>query len=526
MIRKIILVILIGFIMALSINTALAADNTTMDTTLKSSNADADTGLKTFTDLSNEIKNAKPDSQVYLKGTYKYDKKTDALLKNGVWITKDITIVGQKGCTIDGSSLARCFNIKKDCNVKLENVKIKNGYTTENGAGVKLYSNSKLIIKNCAFENNIAKNSNGGAIEAKKSCTIKIYSSSFKNNKATSTTKSLGDDKRGMGSVIKTSVGTTLVIKDSKFSSNEAFLSMILVVSESGKLKKTSTINIDKCTFTKNKSQHNGVVYSDEYGKCTIKNSRFSHNHSPKGAGTIVVESSKYALIKNCEFYKNKGCNGAGVNVKIYKHNDNSNVRIIGCKFSHNTASMYGGAVCSVGGKVIIKKSEFKHNRASIFGGAVYARLGKLDVSSSKFKYNKACYAGALCLACKKSTVKHSSITNNKAYYLYSSVYNIKHNKLIKCHVKANKNLKYSKIHLHKSGKYIKVKVTNYKDEPVKKRVKLVFTGSKKITTKWYKTSKKKSIKIKIPKSLKGECKVTMKVKNAKYFKKTIDIKA
>ena len=238
------------------------------------------------------------------------------------------------------------------------------------------------------------------------------------------------------------------------------------------------------------------------------------------------MESSKYALIKNCEFHKNNGCNGAGVNVKIYKHNDNSNVRIIGCKFSHNTASMYGGAVCSVGGKVIIKKSEFKHNKASIFGGAVYARLGKLDISSSKFKYNKACYAGALCLACKKSTVKHSSIANNKAYYLYSSVYNIKHNKLIKCHVKANKNLKYSKIHLHKSGKYIKVKVTNYKDEPVKKRVKLVFTGSKKITTKWYKTSKKKSIKIKIPKSLKGECKVTMKVKNAKYFKKTIDIKA
>ena len=461
---------------------------------------------------------------MYLTGTYKYNKKTDSSLKEGVVINKDLTITGKNSCTIDGAGLARCLKIKDGCTVTLKNIKIKNGYTTSNGAGIKIYSGAKVTIKSCVFDGNVAKNSNGGAISSQKLATIKIYSSTFKNNKATSSSKSLGSDKCGMGSVIKTSIGTTLKIYDSTFKSNDAFLAMILVVTTNNLGKKTSSLYVKNCVFSKNRSNHNGVIYSDEYSKCTIKNSIFKYNYSPDGAGTVVIESSPSCVIKNCQFYKNKGCNGAAINVKIFTSKDSSNVKISNCKFTKNTASMYGGAICSVGGQISVDKCQFTSNTASIFGGALYARLGTLYVTSSKFNSNKAKYAGAICSACKKGSIKSSSMTKNKAYYLYGAYYNIANNTVKNCHVKSNKVLKYSKIYLYKSGKYIMVKVTDNKDKAVEKSVKLTFKGSKTVNTKWYKSSDKKYKKIKIPKSVKGAFKVSMKVKKAKYFTKTIDI--
>ena len=96
---------------------------------------------------------------------------------------------------------------------------------------------------------------------------------------------------------------------------------------------------------------------------------------------------------------------------------------------------MYGGAVCSVGGKVVVKKSKFKSNTVGRFGCAVYARLGTLYASSSEFIKNKADYAGGLCLVCHKSTVKYSKLTGNKAYTMYNTYYKIKNNELVKCTV-------------------------------------------------------------------------------------------
>lgn len=526
MFKKILFILTITLFALLSISCIWAESNVTDEISLQTSASSDKNNLNTFSDLQNEIKTAEDDSKLYLSGTYKYDKNSDKTLKNGIVINKDLTIIGKNGCTIDGSGLARCLRIKESCTVTLKNIVIKNGYTTTNGGGIKINSNSKVIIEKCKFYNNVAHNSNGGAIESKKSCTIKISSSYFYSNKATHSGKLPWDsNKNGMGGAIKTSVGSTLKIYDSTFKSNKAYLTTILVVSLSDSTRKTSSLYVKNCYFSKNKSQHNGVIYSDEYGKAKIEKSTFKKNYSPKGAGMIVLESSKTGIVKNCKFYKNKGCNGAAINVKIYKSKDSSKVTISNCKFSKNSASMYGGAICSVGGKVTVKSCKFSSNTASIFGGAIYARLGTLHISSSKFYKNKAKYAGAICLACKKGSVKHSSITKNIVYYLYSGIYNIEHNKVSKCHIKSNVNLKYSKTYLYKSGKYIKVKVTDNKDKSIKKHVKLTFKGNKKIKTKWHKTSDKKYIKIKIPKSVKGTYKVTMKVKKAKYFRKTINIK-
>ena len=427
------------FLILLSITAVSAQDNTTADTVSQDIASDSNT----FTDLQNQIKNTTEKGELHISGEYRFDEKTDLKLEGGVVVKKDLKIIGDKSCTINGNGLARCLHINEGLTVTLENLKIINGFTQKNGGGLKIEANSKVTIRNCVFTANVADNCNGGAIQIKESSTVKIYSSAFKANKATRTSKqSWEDDKRGMGGAIKTDIGVTLKIYDSTFKSNTAYLSTILLLSHKGSTTKTSTLYVKNSTFTKNRSNHNGVIYVDEYGKSTIKDSRFTKNTSPDGAGTIVLESTGYSLIKNCVFEKNKGCNGAAVNVKIYKSKDTSKVKIVKCRFYKNTARMYGGAICSVGGKLTIEKCQFESNTAGIFGGAVYARLGSLDVSSSKFTKNKANYAGALCLACKKSTVRDSSITKNTAYYLYSAIYKIKHNKVIKSHVKSNKCLK------------------------------------------------------------------------------------
>lgn len=516
---------MVSIFLFLSVSCISANGNATDIVPVEASNSFVEIDSKSFSALQKEIKDAKPNSKLYLKHSYKYNRNYDSSLKNGVKIDKDLTIIGKSGCTIDGAGLARCLRVMDGCSVSLQNLKIKNGFSTSGGAGIKAYSHSKLDIRNCEFSNNVAKNSNGGAIDAKEYCTIKIFSSTFKNNKATRTSKLPWEkDKKGMGGAIKTSLGTKLEIRNSKFTSNSAYLSIILVVSFTNSIKKTSSLKVDNCVFTKNKSQHNGVIYLDEYGKCTIVNSAFSKNKSIKGAGIIVVESSKYAMIKNCVFYRNTGLNGAAINIKIYSKRDSMNVKIYNCKFNKNYASMYGGAICSVGGTFTVKNCQFTSNKAKIFGGGIYSRLGKASIFSSKFSKNIAEYAGALCMACKKSTVKRCSITNNRAYYLYGGVYNIEHNKLSKCHIKSNKNLNYTKISLYKSKNHIKVKIYDNKDKPIKKQVKLTFKGTKKIKTKWYKTSTKKFKKIKIPKSVKGAYKVSIKIKKARYFSKTIDI--
>lgn len=520
--KRIAFLILMASVILLTVAGASAEENITADVPSQEPISEADITPHTFSDLQNKINNAEPDSKLYLSGKYKYNKDTDSELKNGVVIKKDLTIIGEDSCTIDGAHLARCLRIKEGCTVVLKNVKIKNGYTKTNGAGVKIGENCKVTFENCVFSGNIAKKSNGGAIESKKSCSIKIHSCTFKNNKATHSDKS--SSKTGMGGAIRTSIDTKLRIYDSTFNSNRAYLTTILVVSLTGHTRKTSSLYISNCIFTKNKSDHNGVIYSDEYGKCTLKNSVFTKNKSPKGAGTVVIESSRGSLVKDCKFYKNKGLNGAGINVKVYKKKDSSKVSIVNCKFSKNTAGMYGGAICSVGGNLNIKNSKFYANKASRFGGAVYARLGTLYASSSHFWKNKAHYAGALCLACKKSNVKSSSITHNTAYYLYGGSYIVKHNKLTKCHSKSNVVLKYSKVYAYKSGKHVYVKITDNKDKPIKKKVKLVFKGSKNIKTKWHKTSKNKYKKIRIPKRVRGACTVSVKVKHARYFTKTLNI--
>ena len=63
----------------------------------------------TFTDLNTTI-NGNNNSTIYLSNNYKYNNASDGKFKNGIPISRNLTIYGN-GVTLDGSNMARIFKM-------------------------------------------------------------------------------------------------------------------------------------------------------------------------------------------------------------------------------------------------------------------------------------------------------------------------------------------------------------------------------------------------------------------------------
>lgn len=394
------------------------ADDLNNASDIDTSIVDADNDVKTFTDLANEIENTKKNSVLVLHGKYKYDPEKDSKYKKGIVISKNIKIKGKDNCIIDGAGKARCLKINSKCKVTLKGITFKNGYVDEaEGGAIYAGAKSNLKIKDCTFKYNEAHKSNGGAISIAKKATLKIYNSKFYHNKAIrASDNSWPKDKRGMGGAIKVQIGSKLTLKNSVFKYNEAFLSIILVLSHSdGVGTKTSTVYVKDCLFKKNTANYNGAFYLDEYGKGKFLNTKFKNNVAQSKGGALVLDASKYVLIKKCSFSRNSGIFGAAID--LFKYGKSvSHVNIESCTFTKNKAKVAGGAIFSDNGKLNIMKSKFNKNSAGTSGGAVEIRKGTLTLKFDKFIKNSAKCGGALLIKDKKSIYVYASIfSKNKA---------------------------------------------------------------------------------------------------------------
>ena len=142
--------------------------------------------FSTYTNLNDKIYNADSGSTIDLTENYAYDDNHDSELKEGIQISKNLTIVGKSNSYIDGSGSARGFYIGSNCNVVLENITIKNCYSQRidpnyngNGGGIFLDENSTLTLRNCLLIGNKVANEwdYGGAIYAAKGAQIEISDS-------------------------------------------------------------------------------------------------------------------------------------------------------------------------------------------------------------------------------------------------------------------------------------------------------------------------------------------------------------
>ena len=375
-----------------------------------------------FTDLQNTIDSCENNSEITLNSSYKYDSNES--LNEGVVISKNIKINGNNHI-IDGSNLARCLNITNNTHVILENIIFINGFSnSSDGGAIHTDRNVNLTVKNCTFKNNLIYNHNGGAISTNESSNVEIIGCVFENNTSIRVSNlAWADFKRGMGSALYHTINSTLALTDSIFKSNNAYLSIILLVSFDDVNYALSKLYIKNCLFENNTSFRCGVVYIDEFGEGEIIDSTFIKNHSQVSTGTLILDTCPYALVKNCFFKDNYGKDGGAICVEIYKKTMTSNARIVDCRFINNFASENGGAISSVGGVVDIQNCLFEDNQANERGGAVYSRLGSLKLSNSIFNDNNAEYGGSLYLKSNDTIVTGCNFLNSKAYMKGAAVY-------------------------------------------------------------------------------------------------------
>lgn len=363
----------------------------------------------TFTDLDNDIKNAK-DGVVTLTKDYKYDSGKDGKFKSGVQIY-DIVINGNNH-TLDGSGFARIFS-QYSGSVTLNNIKFINGYVPDKThGGAYLLSSGNLVVNNCQFENNYA-GQHGGAIgvaSITRTNPVEIYDSRFINNSAKFNggslylnnvsavncyfegnrilTRAATDftliEQKGLGGAIFAADSN---IRKSLFKNNYVLNSGHYQIEEGGgAIASIRNLTVDDCTFDNNFALKGGAIFGiaqfssdlNPRNRIHVYNSRFVNNDADSGG---AICSNFNTTVDRSVFNNNSasGYGGGAINTG-FKSNDNV---FTNSNFTNNLAYNYGGAISSSHSKV--RNCLFENNEAN-HGGAIFSL--SFSVSNSKFKNN------------------------------------------------------------------------------------------------------------------------------------------
>lgn len=468
---------------------------------------------KTFTDLNEEIASSSSNA-IELKDNFTFSNSTDSQFSEGVAITRDVTITGAHNTYIDGNNQTRSFIIESNCHVTLENLTFKNGFSNESGGAIFLKANSSIIIRNCIFENNWVYNSNGGAIDSQYGTITEIYDSLFFNNTSIRESDLEWEEfKRGMGSAICTHLNSTLKLENTHFEKNNAYLSTILVISYDAVSYELSTLTIRNCSFENNTSRRSGIIYLDEYGKGEIHDSIFRCNNITETSGTVILESSIYALVKNCLFEANTAIRGGAINLKLFNETG-SNVTVVNCTFTGNFANVTGGAIYSNHGNLTVINSTFNDNEALLNGGGIYTNEGILNVYNCSFKSNNASYGGAISTSALSVAVADSSFIDNDATVKGGAIYSKTEN-VTSYNLTFENNTSPKGKDIYGAFKaYITILRNYFNDVELEirldclwnlspsQKVKLKLSGAKSYTTGWIETDLNGFTDLKIPSNL------------------------
>ena len=277
----------------------------------------------TFTDL-NKIINDNTNSTIYLSDNYKYIDYLDSSYKDGINISRNLTIYGN-GITIDGNKTARIFKVDENVTAEFHNINFINGEADQGGAIL------RGDAYNCTFKGNHA--IYGGAIRYGNA-----YNCTF--------TKNIGGYDGG-GILEGDAYNCT-------FTKNTAYWG--------GAIKKGNAYN---CTFTENDADYDGgAMWGGSAFSC-----KFHKNQIYEGAGGATYETNayyctftenqspvlggamQYGSAFSCNFHKNKVLIDDGGAGGAISQGDAYN-----CTFQDNEApdgdAMYYGraALCSFNG--------------------------------------------------------------------------------------------------------------------------------------------------------------------------------
>ena len=338
---------------------------------------------KTFTDLNNDI-NGNDDAEIYLNHNYTFDPDFDANFRQGIEISREVTIWGN-GHTIDAKSSAAIFSVTKS-NVIFHDIVFTNGKSNIYGGAI----DGKGTAVNCTFINNTA--DYGGAVSIDHCVNCSFYENTARYSGGAGTSANyencifIANSATDYGGAVYIGgnirhysvVNCTFVENHANMGGaiNQIFDDVADAVNctfirnsavwQAGAVYNGVSIN---CNFTENFADYGGAIY---YGRA--KNSTFTRNHAGLGG------ASYQSTCANCSFIENYAdCGGA-----IYDGWVTQN-----CRFINNYAD-YGGAMYGTGRTV--ESSDFIYNFAKN-GGATY----QMNANDCYFAFNEATeYGGAM----------------------------------------------------------------------------------------------------------------------------------
>ena len=304
----------------------------------------------TFTEL-NTIINGNTNSTIYLSGNFKFDSSLDNDFKNGIPISRNLTIYGN-GATIDGNNIARIFNVTDpNLNVNFYDINFINGNTLDEGGAI--YQGNAY---NCTFTGNNAENKGGSIYNGN------AYNCTFTKNKAfeggaiylgTATDCEFIKNEAATGGAICRGNATNSIFTENKAS---AYGGAIQFGNANGSIFKNNKAerysgalhhgNAYNCTFTNNTAKFAGAINGGNATNCT-----FTNNNATNGGAMHEGNAT------NCTFTNNKAIDDGGA--MYYGNAYNST-------FTGNTATN-GGAIYGT----YAFNSTFHDNNATENGGGM-----------------------------------------------------------------------------------------------------------------------------------------------------------
>ena len=367
------LIILISFLILISLSCVSAADD--VNETLTASDDANDIielpetdetladPLGSFSELQSRINQAREGSIVTLDKNYAYNSGFTDL---GIVITKSITINGN-GHTLDagGHSIIFFIDVNSDKTYTFNDITFVAGYTNGYAGGYHLpgggaicsaAGESVINVNNCNFLNNYASDQ-GGAIYGE---VINLNNCNFQNNRASYE-----------GGAVFMEGGT---VSNCVFENNHAL-------------------------GTEEFMGSGGAIFSQNYRKCTITESRFIANSAQYHGGALTV------------LYNDDG------------YGYYSQVLISNNHFERNSATMTGGAIYMSGSmdsqlKNEIRGCNFVENTVSEGSGGAIRADSLVDIDHCDFTNNNADGATAICEA--KSITNCNFASNKNDYFVYA----------------------------------------------------------------------------------------------------------
>ena len=355
-----------------------------------------------FTSLQIDI--AKSTDSIELTQNYVYDNSTDSEMKNGIGILKNNFIIEGNGHTIDGSNQARIFYIAGN-NVTLKNLNLINGNSAVGGAA---FGSKLMNFENVTFTNN--RGEFGASIAA--GGNTSIDNCIFTNNHAT------------RGDVYVEGEGL-LDIKDSVFANMTGLTFSMIYAGENGGL------NISDCAFVNSTAKYATAIYSER--ETMINGSYFINLTANMTGGAVVFKGKDIAVITDTTFMNTSAGKNGGA---IFSDISSENRLIINNITIFNASGDFGGAICHLGGTLIISNSTLTQNTAEYDGGAIYASnadilLTNTGIIGNKIKLPELFNGGGLYLDYSEDTrIIHNSFENNtkNAIYCYDSDFDVMYN--------------------------------------------------------------------------------------------------